>query len=224
MENNKEVKLQRLQRTDGTALSENAYNGIIGLTLLWGIGINVLMSLFLTPFILGIDFRILIVVYLIGSFGFSFMVYKSKSPALSFLGFTGLAVSMGLILVPFIAMYSAAAVYSAFLATGIVVVAMMLLSTIFPAFFLKMGRVLVFALLGAIIVELIFGLLLHFPLGYMDYIVVVIFAGLVGFDWAKAQMYPKTLDNAVDSAADIYVDIINIFIRILSIFGSSDSK
>lgn len=221
MENNKEIKLARLHRTEGRALSDNAYNGVIGLTLLWGIVINVLMSVFLTPVIIGIDIRILLVVYLVGSFGCSFIVYKSNSPLVSFLGFTGLAISMGLLLVPFLAMYSAGTIYSAFLATGIIVVAMMLISLFFPAFFLSLGRVLVVALIGSIIVEVIGGLLLHIPMGYMDYIVVVIFAGFVGYDWAKAQMYPKTLDNAIDSAADIYVDIINIFIRLLSIMGKN---
>ena len=33
-------------------------------------------------------------------------------------------------------------------------------------------------------------------------------------------MYPKTLDNAVDSALDIYLDVINLFLRILRILGS----
>jgi len=52
-----------------------------------------------------------------------------------------------------------------------------------------------------------------------DYIFVVIFSLYIGYDWQKAQAYPPTLDNAVDSAADIYVDIVNLFIRILSILG-----
>ncbi|MBO7709254.1 MAG: US12 family protein, partial [Lachnospiraceae bacterium] len=90
-------------------------------------------------------------------------------------------------------------------------------------FFLSIGRVLIFALIGSIVIELIGGLLLHLPLGIMDYVVVVIFAGYIGYDWARAQAYPKTLDNAIDSAADIYVDIINIFIRILSIIGKKDN-
>ena len=34
-------------------------------------------------------------------------------------------------------------------------------------------------------------------------------------DWAKAQEKPKTLDNAVDSAVDLYLDIINLFVRLL---------
>ena len=98
----------------------------------------------------------------------------------------------------------------------------MLVSLFFPAFFLSIGRVLAIALIGSLLVEVIGGLVFHLPLDIMDYVVVVIFAGYVGYDWARAQAYPKTLDNAVDSAADIYVDIVNIFIRILSILGKKN--
>ena len=59
-------------------------------------------------------------------------------------------------------------------------------------------------------------------MNFMDYIVALIFCGFIGFDWAKAQVFPKTLDNAVDSAADIYVDVANLFIRILAITGKSN--
>ena len=219
MENNKEVKLLRLQRTEGKLLTESQYNIVIGLTLLWGILINVGMAVFLTPYIIQIDFRIILVLYLVMSFGCTFLVYRSSSPALSFLGFTGLAIGMGLLLTSYLTLFSQATIYSAFLATGIIVVSMMLISLFFPAFFLSLGRVLIFALLGSIAVELIGGLLLHYPMYWMNYVIVVIFAGYVGYDWAKAQVYPKTMDNAIDSAADIYIDIVNIFIRLLSIMG-----
>ena len=126
---------------------------------------------------------------------------------------------MGLLLTSYLTLFTEATIYSAFLATGIIVVSMMLISLFFPAFFLSLGRVLIFALLGSIAVELIGGLLLHYPMFWMNYVIVVIFAGYVGFDWAKAQVYPKTMDNAIDSAADIYIDIVNIFIRLLSIMG-----
>ena len=48
---------------------------------------------------------------------------------------------------------------------------------------------------------------------------VVIFSGYIGYDWARANMIPKTLDNAIDSAASLYIDIINLFIRILQILS-----
>jgi FtsH-binding integral membrane protein len=44
----------------------------------------------------------------------------------------------------------------------------------------------------------------------------------MGFDWYRAQAYPKTVDNAIDSAVDLYLDIINLFIRLLEIFGKKD--
>jgi FtsH-binding integral membrane protein len=53
----------------------------------------------------------------------------------------------------------------------------------------------------------------------MDWIVAVLFCGYLGYDWARAQSIPKTLDNAIDSAASIYMDIIILFIRILEIMG-----
>jgi FtsH-binding integral membrane protein len=55
--------------------------------------------------------------------------------------------------------------------------------------------------------------------GWLDWAVVLIFCGYIGYDWGKAQRQEKTIDNAVDSAAAIYMDIINLFLRILRILG-----
>lgn len=222
MGDNKEMKMQRMQSFDGMQLSENAYNAAIGLTLLWGILINVLMAKLLTPYIIQIDYRLTLVLYLVISLACIIVIGKSHNPVFSFLGFTGLAAGMGLLLTSYLTYFSGHTIYSAFLATGIIVVAMMLVSMFYPAFFLSIGRTLLFSLLGSIVIEVIGGLIFRLPLGFMDYVVVVIFAGYIGYDWAKAQAYPKTLDNAIDSAADIYVDIINIFIRILSIIGKKN--
>ena len=55
-----------------------------------------------------------------------------------------------------------------------------------------------------------------------DWIYCLIFCGYVGYDWAVAQSYPPTVDHAIDSAADIYVDVVNLFLRILSLMGRRD--
>ena len=129
---------------------------------------------------------------------------KSHNPVISFAGFTGLSAVMGLMLTFILTSYTSSTIYTAFLTTGIIVVSMMLASMFFPAFFLSLGRVLLFALLGSIAVELIGGLIFHLPLAIMDYVVVVIFAGYIGYDWAKAQAYPKTLDNAIRHAYSVF--------------------
>jgi FtsH-binding integral membrane protein len=96
---------------------------------------------------------------------------------------------------------------------------MIILSMLYPAFFQNLGRTLIISLLGCILVEFVGSILFRIPLGFIDYIVALIFCGYIGLDWNRAQLYPKTLDNAVDSAADIYLDVVNLFVRILSITG-----
>ncbi len=218
----KKFKLERLTHTEGIQLSENAYNLTIGAVLVWGFLIDFLMARFLTPYIINVNYIVILGVYLVSSIAGISLVFKSRKPAVSFVGFTVLAAGMGLILTFFLTAYTASTIYSAFLMTGIVTVIMMLAGMFFPSFFMSIGRTLIMALLACIAVEVIGGLIFRLPLGFVDYIVVLIFAGYIGYDWARAQAYPRTLDNAIDSAADIYVDIINIFIRILSIMGKKN--
>ena len=53
---------------------------------------------------------------------------------------------------------------------------------------------------------------------WWDWVVALLFCGYIGYDWAEAQNNAKTLDNAIDSAVALYLDIINLFLRLL---GSS---
>lgn len=219
--NNKAYKEARMQAFDGTKLSENTYNLVIGLVLLWGIIINIVMAKYFMAQIMSMNILLVLVIYFAGSFGCIFVVYKSDNPAVSFLGFTGLAIAMGLILTFFISNYTQGAVLKAFLITAIVTVIMILVSSIYPKFFLSIGRGLLIGLIAAIVIEVLGMLIFKSSMNFMDYIVALIFCGFIGFDWARAQVFPKTLDNAIDSAADIYVDVANLFIRILSITGKS---
>lgn len=219
---NRAYKASRLENIEGLQLTDTTYNLAIGGTLLWGILINVFMARFLTDHILHMNYILVLVLYLAGSIGCMFLVYKSTSPVVSFLGFTGLALSMGLLLTYYLTSFSGQQITDAFLMCGIVTVAMMLAATIFPQVFAGIGRALGLALVVTIVVELVAALFFRRSLVITDYIMVLIFSGYVGFDWAKAQAYPRTLDNAVDSAADIYVDIVNLFIRILSIISRKD--
>ena len=107
---------------------------------------------------------------------------------------------------------------AAFGVTAVVTLAMMFISSIFPSFFLSLGRTLGVTLLLTVVIELIM-YFAGFSLGIIDYVVVLIFCGYVGYDWSKANANLKTVDNAIDSAAELYVDIANLFIRILRIMA-----
>ena len=215
----KEYKLERMNSYAGTKVTERSYNLTIGLTLLWGVLINVVMSVFFTYQILSLNYLLVLAVYFVGTIGCSILVHKSDSPAVSFAGFTGMAVSMGLLLTFYVTVFTAHSVSYAFIATALVTVIMVILSMLYPDFFRNLGRTLFISLLACIIIQVAGAFLFRLPMSIIDYAVALIFCGYIGLDWCRAQQYPKTLDNAIDCAADIYLDVVNLFIRILAITG-----
>ena len=215
----KEYKLERMNSYAGTKVTERSYNLTIGLTLLWGVLINVVMSVFFTYQILSLNYLLVLALYFVGTIGCSILVHKSDNPAVSFAGFTGMAVSMGLLLTFYVTAFTAHSVSYAFIATALVTVIMVILSMLYPAFFQHLGRTLFISLLACSIIQGAGAFLFRLPMSIIDYAVALIFCGYIGLDWCRAQQYPKTLDNAIDCAADIYLDVVNLFIRILAITG-----
>jgi len=216
---NRQYKAQRLRHFEGLGVSDAVFNLTIGLVLLWGFFVNGCMAVFFSSSILQMNYLLILVLYFAGSIVGTMTVYKSDQPLISLVGFTLLSMSMGLLLTYFVSYYTVSSISTAFFLSGVVTACMIVLSCIFPAFFNGLGRTLATSLLLAIIADLAAVFLFRAALGILDMAVVLIFCGYIGYDWSKAQMYPRTLDNAIDCAADIYVDIVNLFIRILSLLG-----
>ncbi|MNT67655.1 Inhibitor of apoptosis-promoting Bax1 [compost metagenome] len=103
--------------------------------------------------------------------------------------------------------------------TALLTVAMMLLGTAFPRFFKRIEASLFIALIVAIFIELVQVWLFGVNLAVMDWITAVIFCGYIGVDWGRANQIERTVDNAIDSAASLYLDIINLFLRVLRIMS-----
>lgn len=208
-------------------VSPQTYNMVLGGVLTYGFLVNCFMVAFCFdaavsfvssgPFFYIAYFAMVIVG--------SLMINGSKSPAISFLGYNLIVIPLGLILSVVLNAFSIAGlqttIITAFAITAIVTISMMALSMAFPHFFLSLGRTLGITLLITIVAELIMAFM-GANLGFTDYIVVLIFCGYIGYDWARANACAKTIDNAVDMAAELYVDIINLFIRILNILARSN--
>lgn len=204
----------------GAELSASMYNLVIGLVLLWGFAINVyLVKSVPVESLLAIGPLLLIGGYFVSCLIGIFMFTASSNPLVSFIGYNFVAVPFGLVLTLVVSQYDPDIVINAISATAVVTVLMMALSTAFPRFFAGLGPVLFISLLCAIVAELIMIFVFKTHLGIMDWIVAVIFCGYIGYDWYRANSIPRTLDNAVDSAASLYMDIVNLFVRILSIMG-----
>ena len=208
-------------------ISESKFNLILGGCLFWGFLVNcILCSVFADSIVdfaynNGIMFFIsYFVLVVIGNL----MVTKSDNPAMSFVGYNLIVIPVGMVISMALSIYVAEGYASiipvAFGITAAVTLGMMLLSSIFPAFFSSnaMGKTLFITLLLTIVIEFIL-FLTGASLGIIDYLVVLLFCGYIGYDWARANEGVKTVDNAVDAAAMLYVDMANLFLRILRILA-----
>ena len=210
---------QRRETTD-KPLSDQVYNAVIGGVLLWGFGINYLtVTMIPAEAIASIPYWILMVGYFVSVIAGTIIFQKSDNPAISFVGYNLIVVPIGIILTPLLNTIDPTIIMDALITTGGFTGLMMFLGMTYPKFFLSIGRVLAFSLIGIIVLEL--GLM--FTIGYqpeiIDWIVACLFCMYIGYDWARANKIPKTMDNAVDSAASLYLDIINLFLRIVRILS-----
>lgn len=201
-------------------LSSNVYNLVIGAVLLWGFAINwYLVSNVSTAYLQSFSPWVILIGYFVSCFAGIYLFTSSDKPIVSFLGYNLVVIPFGLILNLFLSGISPTIVENAIQTTALVTVGMMALGTIFPSFFARIETALFWALLVAIVVEVVQMVFFKTHLGFMDWIVAIIFCGYIGVDWGRANAAEKTLDNAIDGAAALYMDIINLFVRIVSIMN-----
>ncbi len=178
---------------------------------------NAIIVLTCTDFFIGLHPGVFFGGYIVLCLAGTFLTV-SKSPLVSFLGYNLVVVPIGAVLSVALPAYYYKDIIAAALVTGLVVAIMLGLATAYPKFFAGLGRVLFLALTVSLIAQLV-AMLLGYGGGVFNWIFVIIFSLYIGYDWFKAQSYPKTVDNAVDSALDLYLDIINLFIRLLDIIS-----
>jgi FtsH-binding integral membrane protein len=212
------------KRTDrdspGAIIPAAVYNLIIGATLGWGFLVNWLIVRYVPWEALArVNIWVFLLAYMGSCFLGVFLFTKSSSPAVSFLGYNLVVVPFGFIINLVVHQYDPAVVLAAVRVTGLVTVIMMLLGSLFPVFFRKIAGALTVALLAVIVIELVEIFIFRVHHGVLDWAVAIIFCGYIGVDWGRANSIPKTVDNAIDSAAALYMDIINLFLRVLRIMG-----
>lgn len=199
-------------------ISASLYNFIIGAVLVWGFVVTGVVQSYFHDFSFGWP---IMLGYIAAVFAGS-MVARSQNPVLSLLGYHLVVVPTGVFLGPFVNMLSPQVLQSALMLTGGVTCAMMGLGTIFPHAFAKIGKALFIALISLIVVGLIEMFFLKRSFTIVDWIAAGIFSLYIAYDYARAQLIPKTVDNAIDVCIALYLDIINLFIRLALILSRRD--
>ena len=90
-----------------------------------------------------------------------------------------------------------------------------------PGLFEKLGGALLGCLGGLVLCEIVL-LLCGVRQTVIDWVASGLFALYIGYDIHRSQKFVKTVDNAVDSALDIYMDIANLFLRLLSLMSKKN--
>ena len=202
-------------------LTNSRFNLFLGLFILYGVLVNVLTSFLMA----GHDFTsaqmiAVLVLSLVCGIAGVFVALKNDRPIVSFLGYNMLVIPFGLMLSMVVQLYSPMVVFEAFFLTAMIMFVMIIAATIIPEWFEGLGTVLFIALIGLIIAEVICIFIGITPL-WISAISALIFSCYIGYDWTMAQAGPKTLDAAIDSALNIYLDIVNLFLDLLRIVGDN---
>lgn len=151
---------------------------------------------------------------------------QKMSPAAAKIWFIVYAILNGITFGGIFAAYGLGVAGYAFLVTAVVFGVMTVYGYMTKTDLTKVGNLFVMALFGLVIAT-IFGLFIHTP-GYtmaLMYIGVIIFIGLIGYDTQKikqlayAESEGMVRNASILGALTLYLDFINIFLRIVSILG-----
>ena len=210
--------------SDQEIISDRVYNLIMVGTVIWGLLVNALICAVVGDVTRMLNPLILIILYIALSFAGIRIAAKSTNPWISFLGYNMMVVPFGFVLSVSVQYYLSVdpgIVTSAFVYTLLITAGMLGAVMAFPKFFAKLGGALLGCLIGVVVCELllvIFGV----DQSVTDWICAGMFSLYIGFDIYRSQQFAKTVDNAVDCALDIYLDIANLFVRLMSVLGKKD--
>lgn len=214
----RERKLMRLASGLSDVLSERTYNLLLGACVLYGFVVNALIVWGCGDLFARINIWAFVVVYLVCCI-VGVLITRSPDPVMSFIGYNFVVLPIGALTSVCLPGYGVDNILVAIVVTGVVALAMMVLASIYPRVFARLGGALFGSLILAVVAELA-ALLMGYPADIFNWLFVVIYSLYLGYDWYRAQSYPKTVDNAVDSALDIYLDIILLFMKLLRILGN----
>lgn len=150
---------------------------------------------------------------------------KSDNWVISTIGYLMVILPSGAIIGPYVSIYTMDSVLQCVLITLGATLALGTCGVLYPKSVESWGGILLFALLilifGDIARVFMIGYLDIQPvsLGLWDWVGVGLFSIFIFYDMNRAVRLPRTMDNAVDSAVALYLDIINLFLKLLSATG-----
>ena len=157
-----------------------------------------------------------------------FMVYKLPDTIAKII-FIIYAADMGVIITPLLLTYSRSSVITVFGAAALIYLTLAIIGFTTKKDVSKLGSILTISLIGVMVYSLISYFLIRTPFNdlIINIVVVAIFMGFTIYDnnmikkqYRAFQGNTKLLERiSILSALNLYLDFINLFIRLLAMFG-----
>ena len=141
-----------------------------------------------------------------------------QSTPLSFAGFALFVAGFGITAGVNLSLYDLPTVNTAFFATAGITAVAGVAGMAFPSFFQRIGGILLSVLIGVFLVEVVL-MFMGVQQTVTDWIMVAVFSGFIAYDFNLAARLEPTVPNAVLSASNLFVDIVNVLLRLLRIFS-----
>ena len=210
----------------GTYVSERVFFLIMSATLFFGFAVNAVEVLFFSEFITNLFNTwgpvIFFVVYFVSLIVGVIINALCNISFFSFVGYCMVVLPIGAMLTIVLPEFSPTTVASAFLATSLITLVMVLLAIVKPEFFEKAWKIISVCLLVALVWSMIALFTpFHSSTVWIDWLVIGLFSLYIGVDICIARSESMTLDNAVDAVCGLYLNIFNLFIYILSFIAGN---
>ena len=192
----------------------------IGLFVTFLVGYLVSTNLDMLSFLFsGYTYIILFILEIVICIWLTARIHKMSSNMAKglFIGYTALT---GVTFSSIFVVYEISSIIWIFLATSLVFFFFSFLGQRMNVDLRKMGIYLIVLLLGVVILEIVNVFLMNQTLNMVACILgLAIFVGYVAYDIRKLDYYEDNDNMAIIGAFDLYLDFINIFIRLLELFG-----
>jgi hypothetical protein len=199
-------------------LSEKTFYSSIAGFVGYGLLLTAMLATYVAPPIPSLGFMLIcgLLLPIIGIF-----VAQNDNPIVAFIGYNLVVAPIGLVLGPVANVYAPDVVANAAMITGMITGLMVIAGFTYPNLFQSLGGVLFYSLLGLLIIRILAIFIPALNFGFIDYIAAAIFSLYIGYDMYRASTIGRTWSNSIGVAVSLYLDIINLFLSILSI-GNDD--
>lgn len=146
----------------------------------------------------------------------------STNPFGSFIGYTLVSVPYGILVGPFLAQFSERTITETLIGTCAYVTMLGVVGLLIPKNLAEHVKIVLAALVALLMGSFVVPFLGVEAQIFWYYVGIVIFSFIVIYDFNRAKNIPHTLDNSIDVALAIYLDVWNILIRALGIKGKDN--